>query len=494
MNDLEKSLWDSAREDAPAAETEERALGAALAALRERGDTAERVEGVEDVHAAVAVRPATRTRAAWIAWGVAGGAAAAGIVALVAARGGLGAAAGAARGDVTASAERVEVTVGGRARAVLEPHARVRWNAPDEVVQDDGDVFYRVEPRGGAPFHVHTAAGDVTVSGTCFRVRVRSMNRRDIKAGAVGAVASAAAFVVVYEGHVSVSRTDRAPGAEVALAAGEAAQAGPDDDAPEKARDPAIAERAFLLRAGESGDAADPAMEANANLAESVAEYKTRLERIAAEKATVERELVEARAKMDASADAGTGAGGRAHGNEVTDEEWKELAKTGSIKMRIPCNWKGGWDPPASRLAELGLAPGDGAAIREASNRLYESTWAQIRPVCVSVIGAEVADRLGVDGCPSFVFNYLRGVDRDAAMEAMRRASEMRAGLLPTPPLDDPSLGPVEKVFLILTGEQRAFEQDLARSFGPEDAHRIVTSDAMCAWGSTWNGAGPRKP
>lgn len=68
----------------------------------------------------------------------------------------------------------------------------------------------------------------------------------------------------------------------------------------------------------------------------------------------------------------------------------------------------------------------------------------------------------------------------------------MRAGTRPTLPLDDPQLGPVEKVFLVMTGEQHSFEGDLTQSFGPEEAHRIVTSDALCSWSSTWNG--PRKP
>jgi hypothetical protein len=76
----------------------------------------------------------------------------------------------------------------------------------------------------------------------------------------------------------------------------------------------------------------------------------------------------------------------------------------------------------------------------------------------------------------------------------MRRVSEMRAGLRPTPAFDDPSLGVVERVFLVLTGEQQTFENDLAQSFGPEEAHRIVTSDSLCSWSSTWNGPGPRKP
>ena len=49
--------------------------------------------------------------------------------------------------------DRLEVSIGTRARAVLEPGAQVKWDG-DEVVRAHGDVFYRVEP--GARFRVHT--------------------------------------------------------------------------------------------------------------------------------------------------------------------------------------------------------------------------------------------------------------------------------------------------------------------------------------------------
>jgi hypothetical protein len=46
---------------------------------------------------------------------------------------------------------------------------------------------------------------------------------------------------------------------------------------------------------------------------------------------------------------------------------------------------------------------------------------------------------------------------------------------------------------LILTGEQRVFEDELARTFGPVEAHRLAIADAMCGYSSTWAGPGPRK-
>jgi hypothetical protein len=112
-----------------------------------------------------------------------------------------------AHGYVVADA-RTAARVGTSATAVLEPGARIAWNGSD-VRQDEGDVFWRVDPTGG-PFVVHTPAGEVTVKGTCFRVRVLA---------GVGVTAVAIA-VFVYEGKVGVSHA----GTEVDLAAGESAR------------------------------------------------------------------------------------------------------------------------------------------------------------------------------------------------------------------------------------------------------------------------------
>src|SRR5258708_7036385 len=67
-------------------------------------------------------------------------------------------------GEITADA-RVQRELGPRVIGVLEPGAHVTWKG-NELVQDSGDVFYRVEP--GGPLVVHTPSGDVNVLGTCF--------------------------------------------------------------------------------------------------------------------------------------------------------------------------------------------------------------------------------------------------------------------------------------------------------------------------------------
>jgi hypothetical protein len=127
-----------------------------------------------------------------------------------------------ASGDVVAS-ERREVRVGGRAVAVLEPGAHVRWSGA-EVEQPTGDVFWRVSP--GGPFDVKTPGGAVLVKGTCFRVKVLA-----------GAALGAAIVVAVYEGRVVVSHGAKS----VSLVAGQTAEA--NERGVETTSEPAFLER-----------------------------------------------------------------------------------------------------------------------------------------------------------------------------------------------------------------------------------------------------------
>src|SRR5204863_4818622 len=88
---------------------------------------------------------------------------------------------------------------GGRAVAVVEAGAELAWTAEADGVRIDqprGDVFYRVEH--GGPLRVVTPAGEVQVTGTCFRVMLES------------AAAGSAALVDVLEGSVRVRSGERA--------------------------------------------------------------------------------------------------------------------------------------------------------------------------------------------------------------------------------------------------------------------------------------------
>jgi ferric-dicitrate binding protein FerR (iron transport regulator) len=392
-------------------------------------------------------------------------------------------------GDATAQSSRSEVAVGGRALAVLEPGAHLAWKGDLDnswlVTQDRGDIFYRVE-HGGS-FRVHTPSGDVTVHGTCFRVKVAAseermeegqMNKRELRSGVIGAALSAVAFVAVYEGKVAVSRASES----VDLGAGEAATA---DGAGVHKSDVPSAQQAFDAVAKP-----DPLATANQNLADDVREYKHRLEAIENQKAELEKQLTSARERLAASESDGAPA---KSSWDLSRDDWAELAESGTVKFRIPCD-DPTWSPNPGTLSNLGLAPGDAQALKDTYARSRERQWRELKPLCTEAIGsADVAERLGSETCMFLIMNVAEKRDAEAASEAQREVAEIRAGLRPMPGPGD-HLHPVLKMFLALTDEPRAFEADLAQSFGPDEAHRLAFADrGLCMQGHNFGGPGPRK-
>lgn len=419
------------------------------------------------------VHPPRRRRGPWIAAAAATAVAAAVLVGI--------AAQPASRGEAIAK-ERIEVPLGRRALAVLEPGANVRWNG-DDVVQSQGDVFYRVEP--GARFTVHTPAGDVEVKGTCFSVKVREMNKRDLKVGATSAALSALAFVAVYEGKVAVSHASE----RVELGAGQTATAGGHDGLKRTNGESAHDIEAALATAEASDD--DPQVAANRNLVRQIGEYRHRLDTLSNEKSDLEVKLKKSEDALSASKD---GAPVKLrHEFDVDQEEWRELAKNGTIKYRVPCiDAKGdGWSPSPQKLDQLGLAPQDGAVLNAAYKHSSDRLWAVIKPLCAAAVGsAEVAARIGPDTCVHLVLDTETEKDHDATDKARKLVGQIRAGEVPMP-APSAELHPVTKIFLALTGASKDLETELARSYGPEDAHRIVFADGMCMGSSIFGG--PRK-
>lgn len=132
-----------------------------------------------------------------------------------------------ASGTVTASARHTAL-LGDRGVAVAEAEASLSWTIDARgaavIEQRTGNVFYRVEH--GEPFVVHTPAGDVRVTGTCFRVEVEAMKptHKMILSGAAGAAIATAVLITVYEGHVVADTSS----GHAELAAGTHATMGPD--------------------------------------------------------------------------------------------------------------------------------------------------------------------------------------------------------------------------------------------------------------------------
>jgi ferric-dicitrate binding protein FerR (iron transport regulator) len=456
-----------------------------LTQVREDGETR---SGTATATARATVAPRGRRRA----WGNAAGVA--GVLALAAAlmmrvTGGGGAP---SHGEAIAK-DRIEVAIGTRALAVLEPGAQVKWDG-DDVVQEHGDVFYRVEP--GARFRVHTPAGDVEVKGTCFAVKVRGegqsnaiiqgtdMNKRDVKSGVIGAALSALAFVAVYEGKVAVSHASE----HADLGAGEAAQLGAGGVTKSGAL--GAGEKSFDAKAAANAAGDVPLAQANVNLVAQVSEYRARLEAIAAQKIALEQTLKNTEQKLASQSD-----GGRPPKTEfdLGPEDWKELAKDGTIKFMVPCSRESSWLPKPDTLQKLALAPQDGPVLQSAYKQSNARQWAIIRPLCAQEVGSEkTADRIGLDTCIHLVLDSSRGKDLEAGNEAMRQVGEVRAGLRAEV---DPSLqgSPVVKMFFALTAERKLFESELAQSLGPDEAHRVTFADGMCMHTSSFGGPGPRQ-
>lgn len=157
----------------------------------------------------------------------------------------------AVRGELTAG-QRTTAALGDRGLVVAEPQSELTWRIADgaaDVTQRTGNVFYRVEP-GGA-FVVHTPAGDVRVTGTCFRIEVIPMRPNDklVLAGIAGAAIASTVLVTVYEGHVIAetrsARTELAAGGQATLRADDASIAAGATLA--TATDPAHASREQLI-------------------------------------------------------------------------------------------------------------------------------------------------------------------------------------------------------------------------------------------------------
>ncbi len=384
-----------------------------------------------------------------------------------------------------AAKDRTEASLGDRARVVLEPGAEVTWRG-DEVEQPRGDVFYRVEP--GARFRVHTPAGDVEVRGTCFTVRVlRSeddMQKRDVKVGTVGAALGALAFVAVYEGRVAVSHAKES----TELHAGESAKLGDGH---------VVRTTAASLEAGQGASAAgaadEPLAQANRSLAEQVSEVRRRLEGVATQKADLETRLAEAEKKLAASGD---GAPPRTRSEfELDEADWTEMARRGEVKYRVPCMQREAYTPSPSTLDKLGLAPTDAPVIREAYERSYQRLWTELRPMCQAALGAspEIVEKVGPQTCVHLIYDQAAKVDPDAAAEAHTAAAEIRAKLRPEPGPNE-KVHPVTKLFLLMSGAMSGFEGDLAKSFGPEDAHRLAYGDGLCKSDNRWGGGKKRGP
>lgn len=131
-------------------------------------------------------------------------------------------------------------------------------------------------------------------------------------------------------------------------------------------------------------------------------------------------------------------------------------------------------------------------AIHDAYVASNSRLWSQIEPICAQVAGSDaVAKKIGMNTCIHLVLNTARAADGQATDDAMREVGEIRAGLS-QPPKPGDSVSPVLPMFLALTGESEKFQNDLARTFGPDEAHRLAFANGMCAVQAEFGGSSPK--
>lgn len=365
-------------------------------------------------------------------------------------------------GSVVAEQQQT-VRIGERATVVADAGATLSWSTADDgtvvVEQPRGSAFYRVD--SGEPFAVHTPAGNVRVTGTCFSVDVEksdSMMNTRTKAAAVGAAVAVAVTVTVYEGSTVLANEagtlDVGPGQRAVAEVGGAPRLQSADD---DARIP---------------DHAPPQRD-------QVAALRAETHRQAAEIAALSNELAKARGDVtdgvpDSEAQPARFAPmgppipeGFDH-YQPTDEALQQMAECGVVAWDQPPVWADDQQLDPEYLAALGLPEADAAAMQEVFEQFRADTVAQAREFYVELGGKpELAETID----PSELLGLVYGRTDFDGREAGRVAIAMeRAGLAEAPTGE---LSPTES-FLRWDAELgNRFEAALAERFGAERAQQL---------------------
>lgn len=395
--------------------------------------------------------PAAGRRPQLVRWALVAAAAAAAMVTWQLARSPAGAV---GAGAVTAQ-ERLTRALGPRALGVLEPSTTLAWAMRGgrlEVEQANGNVFYRVDK--GSAFVVRTPAGEVRVTGTCFRVEVLNMRgRQALVGGAVGAALAAALVVTVYEGGVVVAgqrgQTAVSAGQRRVTAGGEALSEADGEAVIALATAPPLdISREQLL-------ARDAAQRRQLT---ALADKVTKLERaLAAAPAAVAR---------------GAGSSTMVPDNDPTPEELAQWVKTCRVVFDFPT---------MDRAEPMQLSPEDAEAARltaeevAAANQVLAQQrldWiAAVRKLYVEVVG-EVADL--EDRSLSVMASEImeKGGTEAEESEVRRHLAQERAGLS-RPPADLSKASAMERYLRGLAALGNEAEASLAKLLGPERARAL---------------------
>ncbi|HMG54536.1 MAG TPA: hypothetical protein VK601_13660, partial [Kofleriaceae bacterium] len=364
---------------------------------------------------------------------------------------------------------RTTAALGDRGIAVAEPASELTWRIDErgaaDVVQRSGDVFYRVE-RGG-PFVVHTPAGDVRVTGTCFRIEVEAMkpSHKLLLSGLAGAATAAIVLVTVYEGHViaetRAARTELAAGSRATLTGDATTVAG---GAP----------------AGLPAALIDDAHVTREQLVLRSREQQVQLAQLRARVAELERTAAAPAAPWDHDVPE--------PGRTWYDPSPELLASwvaTCHVRIDEPAldRFVPGSEPDSSYGLKADELPGFNAALTETQQR-----WkALVRSLYLELTGdAAGADALSSEAMRREIDDKSPPGEHNAVLQRIARE---RAGLA-EPPADLARSSPLERLTraYVQLGDQS--EAAVAKRFGAERAHAIRGN----GWGARWETSGCPSP
>lgn len=280
--------------------------------------------------------------------------------------------------------------------------------------------------------------------------------RREILAAGIGCACGAALIVLLQQ---VVSGRDQATTAPASASIPNAAKPATSSEPPERAW-----------------------QSANANLVEQVKETQRRLEQNEAEKKVLESALKEAQAKLAAAE--GDGAPPR-NPYDLTQDDWKELARLHQVKARYPCAFDGEFHISPAQRDALGLSPQEAAEVERVFLDEEDRLASVMQPGCAKVLGsAELARRLGNRVCESVLMNSQKDPNPDIQLVA-----DIRAGNVPMPSPE--KVSPYAAMLLAQTESENRLVAELTPTLGPEEAHRIAFSDELGSCSGTSGGPPP---
>jgi ferric-dicitrate binding protein FerR (iron transport regulator) len=357
-----------------------------------------------------------------------------------------------------AAERRTTIELGGRGVAVAEPGAALTWEVERGsavVSQAGGSVFYRVEHQG--PFTVETPAGKVEVTGTCFRVEVEPMTKKQPVQGIVGAALGAALVVTVYEG--SVLFADKGGGTRAA-AAGERIVVAPGEGGVAAAGAPTPA-------GGEAAGAAIALAAPPADISRDDLLVRDRVQR---------DEIAALRGKVRELEQAGGGRGPR--DRDASGRPWFDPSPADLAAFAKECRVRVDLPPLADRVRatgpedakELGLVDGEPAILDAATTTVLDRYAAGLRAIYLEVTGNQAgADELSMQAMASEIRDK-SGEGEDGRVRAL--IARERAGLA-RPPADVSKLSPYERQFRLMASLGDDLERELGVALGADRAHAI---------------------